>query len=455
MTSLSRFGIRSLTSLFVALQFLPGVSQDSDLLPREFFAGRRTAFLEQMPDSSVAVFRSAPLRRGSGDVNYEYRQDSNFYYLTGITYPRTTLLLSKSGPDGSSQRFEEILFVSNPIRQGRDWEDENLTLSKAKAQGFRDVRVNRDFRDELARILETTKLLFHSFKPDFFHEHVSGERFFVGQKAKKTLRERYPGLEFESPRKILARLRQVKTSREIGLLRKAITITCEALNEAMRVAEPGIFEYELEAKIEYIFKRRGSEGPAFPSIIGSGPNSTVLHYSRNRRKAASGELIVVDIGAEYHGYSADVTRTIPVAGQFSREQREIYQIVLQAQREAIAAVKPGVSVGRIHEIAKGVIAGHGYGAYFHHATTHFVGLDTHDVGELATLEAGMVLTVEPGIYIPAGSAVARSYWDIGVRIEDDILVTADGYEVLSTETPKEIEGIVRLMNKTATTLDYK
>jgi Xaa-Pro aminopeptidase len=224
----------------------------------------------------------------------------------------------------------------------------------------------------------------------------------------------------------------VKAETEVALLRKAIDITMEAHREAAGVIAPGVFEYEVEGVLEYTFRRNGAERPAFPSIVGSGPFTTILHYDRNDRQMMDGDLVVVDIGAEYSGYAADVTRTYPVSGRFTDRQREIYQIVLDAQKAALERVRPGVAIGGpngVHAAAARVIAEAGYAEYFIHGTSHYLGLYVHDVGSSGRpLEAGMVLTVEPGIYLPEEG--------LGVRIEDDVLVTADGCKNLSAGLPR-------------------
>jgi Xaa-Pro aminopeptidase len=245
---------------------------------------------------------------------------------------------------------------------------------------------------------------------------------------------------------MLETLRLIKSPLEMQYLQKAIDITCRALRAAMVRIEPDLFEYQVQATIEFVFKDMGAGYPAFPCIIGSGPNSTILHYAANERQIADGELLLMDIGAEYRGYSADVTRTVPVNGVFSSAQGELYDIVLRAQKAAIAAVKPGVTRNDVHAVAKGIIEEAGYGPYFMHGTSHFLGLDTHDVGERSeTLQPGMVLTVEPGIYIRENAEVNRKYWNIGIRIEDDVLVTEDGAIELSQSAPREITEIEALM----------
>ena len=444
-----RFAAAVHVGIFLRLGAGLVLPQDLGVLPPEFFASRRAAALELMPDSSVAVLQTAKVKTRSNDVTYEYRQDSNFYYLTGITDPGSVLVLSKSGVNSDSGRVEELLFVPRRLPRAGAWEKEAFSADEAQRElGFEVVKPASVLPTELNGILNGKKVLFYSSAGiEFLYEPVTNERFFIGQKTKKALRKKHPGLKVKSPSKILAMLRQTKSPRELALLRKAIDITCEAHLEAMRNARPGMYEYELEAIIEYVFKRNGAEYPAFPSIVGSGPNATILHYSQNRRKTERGDLVVMDIGAEYHGYSADVTRTIPISGEFTAKQREIYEIVLRAQNEAIAAVKPGVPFREIHKVAKKVIADAGYGKYFIHGTSHFLGLDTHDVGARDTLAVGMVLTVEPGIYIRETEDIDPGYWNIGVRIEDDVLVTETGHEILSTKAPRRVEEIEKLIRE--------
>ncbi len=414
-----------------------------DIPPAEY-AARRAAVLQQMPDSSVAVFRAPAIKTRSNDVEYEYRQSSNLLYLTGLNESQVALILVKY----SDEANEAVLFIpkANPARGV--WGDQPLSAEAVKAAlDLKSVEYFDAFEDKLKDMLPGKKVLFYSFDPDFIYEPLGEHKVFISREVKKALRRKYPGLRVKSPSKMLAKLRQVKSPAELKLMQRAIDITAKAQMEAMRAARPGLFEYQIEALIEFVFKREGAEYPAFPSIIGSGPNSTVLHHWRNRRKVRDGDLIVMDVGAEYHGYSADITRTIPANGKFSEKQREIYQIVLRAQKAAIDAVAPGVPFRKIHQVARKIIEDAGYGKYFTHGTSHFLGLDTHDVGERGTLQPGMVLTVEPGIYIRAGSEVDKAYWNIGVRIEDDVLVTEDGHKVLSGRVPREIEEIEALMRQ--------
>ncbi len=420
-------------------------SQNIGAIPPQELVQRRDALAEQMPDSSVAVFFSASVKTRSNDVPFEYRQDSNFYYLTGITAPNTVLVLTKRK---SSAPVDEILFIPRPLPYAASWDGVALSVEDAKGiSGIEIVKTAEAFDSELAAGLANKKILVYTFQNELLQEVISGKRFFISHQSKQAIQERYPGLEIQSPSKMLAKLRQIKSPEEVALMRRAIDITCDALMEAMRSAEPGMFEYQLEAVIEYIFKKEGAESPAFPSIIGSGPNSTILHHSSNQRKTVSGDLVVMDVGAEFCGYSADVTRTIPINGKFNTAQRAIYDTVLRAQKAALSVVKSGVLFSTVHEAAKKVIDAAGFGNYFTHSTSHYLGLDTHDVGERGPLQAGMVITIEPGIYIPEGAPLDRAYWNIGVRIEDDVLVTKSGYEILSSKVPREIADIEKLMKE--------
>ena len=257
-------------------------------------------------------------------------------------------------------------------------------------------------------------------------------------------------------RERLNALRMVKTQEELELLRRAIDITVEAHREAMKSLEPGMHEYEVEALVQYVFRRNGAEHPGFPSIIGSGENSVILHYETNRRRMEDGDVVVIDIGAEYHGYTADVTRTVPVNGRFSPEQRAIYEIVLRAQEAGIEEARAGRPFSAPHQAAQTVVAEglvelgliehpRQMRRFFMHGTSHYLGLYVHDVGTGAPLVPGAVITVEPGIYISPEPDIDPKWWNISVRIEDDVLITDGEPVVLSAGAPKDPEEIEALM----------
>lgn len=380
--------------------------------PLAEYRSRRARLAEAL--DGPAVLFAAPV-----DDLVEFQQEDNFYYLTGFAEPDAVLVLEADGG--------EHLFIPR-----RDPAEERWTGVKMGPG------------PEAERVIGVA-----SVEPlDTLEERV--RELVGGAEAVYTLTSNEDGLEelrailpnarLRNAQGALTDLRMVKADTEVALLRKAIDITMEAHREAAGVIAPGVFEYEVEGILEYAFRRNGAERPAFPSIVGSGPFTTILHYDRNDRQMLNGELVVVDIGAEYSGYAADITRTYPVSGRFTERQREIYQIVLDAQKAALERVRPGVSISGpngVHAAAARVIGEAGYGEYFIHGTSHYLGLYVHDVGSSGRpLEPGMVLTVEPGIYLPEEG--------LGVRIEDDVLVTADGYEMLS-DFPREIDEIEALM----------
>jgi Xaa-Pro aminopeptidase len=363
--------------------------------PSQEYHARRVRLAERIK-GNVLVLRAAP-----DEELVKYQPERNFYYLTGFDEPNAVLLL-----DAASEPPQEFLFLPERQPANERWTGAKLGpgAEAEKATGFAKVLATSEFDATLKKVSEHAKSVY--------------------------------GLN--DVRNDIAYLRQVKSPTEIALLEKAIQITLKAEQAAAGTIAPGVMEYEVEAALEYEFRRNGAERPGFPSIVGSGPYSTVLHYDKSERRMQTGDVVVVDIGAEYGGYSADVTRTYPVSGKFSARQREIYQIVLDAQKAAIAKVKPGVRISDLHQAAMGYIRSKGYDKYFIHGTSHHIGLEVHDVGDTSRpLEPNMVVTVEPGIYIPEEQ--------IGVRIEDDVLVTPNGYRVLSDfpREPAEVEALVK------------
>jgi len=362
--------------------------------PLQEYRARRER-LAQRIKGNVLVLRASPEQE-----LVEYQQEKNFYYLTGFDEPNAILLL-----DASSEPPQEFLFLPERKPAQERWTGPKLGPGSdaEKATGFAKVLATSQFDAVLKTASDRAKSVY--------------------------------GLA--DVEKDIAYLRQVKSPTEIALLEKAIQITMKAQQAAAKTLAPGVMEYQVEAALEYEFRSNGAERPGFPSIVGSGPYSTILHYEKNERRIQAGDVVVVDIGAEYSGYSADVTRTYPSSGKFSTRQRELYQIVLDAQKAAIAKVKPGVKISDLHQAAMGYIRAKGYEKFFIHGTSHHIGLEVHDVGETSRpLEPNMVITVEPGIYIPEE--------EIGIRIEDDVLVTPTGYRVLST-FPKEIAEIEALV----------
>jgi Xaa-Pro aminopeptidase len=375
----------------------------------------------------------------SNDVNYRYRQESNFLYLTGITKPKYTLMVVHGGVSVDGRTAEVILFL--PPGSLHD------TTEYARIPDGLTLGADR-FRDVLGAVSRAVRTLYVS-APDlgFVHDWLNDKPMFLDRDARKEFERTHPGVRVKSPAGIMARLRAIKSTQEVAAIRRAIDATAEGLLMAMRECRPGRPEYEIQAAVEYGMIRKGASYPAFPSIIGSGPNSLILHYEENRRTMEKGDVVVMDVGAEVAGYAADVTRTIPVSGKFTPEQKKVYTVVLEAQQALCAAAKPGAVWSDLENVARQVINDRGFGRFWRHGVSHHLGIDVHDLGATDTLRVGMVITVEPGIYIPAAdTTVTPGYRGWGVRIEDDILITADGCEVLSSAVPKEVSAIEALMN---------
>lgn len=468
----------SVLSLLVAVLLVPGplgaqvvdapVRYEDDFLSADFHRGRREAVARALPPDAIALFFGAPTRTRSNDVDFQYRQSSDLLYLTGSEEPGTVLLLAPAGVDIDGVTVREVLFVPPREPSQEVWDGRRYGEERAMGQlGVeRAVEATR-FGEIMTPLLrDASRPLFHLTLPT----GVEAGTALAGQLAVFLAHARPVGRGSAPPagvrtsdgtllRGIMSRLRESKTDEEMVLLQRAIDITAEAHREVLAQVEAGWTEYEVEALIEYTFKRNGAEHPGFQSIVGSGENSVILHYETNRRTTQPGDLVVIDIGAEYHGYSADVTRTIPVDGRFSPEQRAIYEIVLAAQAAGIAQTRAGNMFFAPHQAASQVLArgltelgllsspsdGAGLRRFFMHGTSHYLGLDVHDVGSNGPMSPGTVITVEPGIYIAAAEDIDSKWWNIGVRIEDDVLVTEDGPVVLSVGAPSSVEEIEALM----------
>jgi Xaa-Pro aminopeptidase len=404
------------------------------------FAGRRTALAAMLDSGSVALFRSADVKQRSADTEYKFRQESNLLYLTGVNEPVVMLVqLGRSVIlDGSPT--SRILLAQFETLRGLS------TAGKFKDGIIVDITRQQEI---LELVLASAKTLYLS-APDirFVNDWLNNRPLFIDRDAKKELERRYDGLKVKSAGPLVAKLREIKSESEIALIKKSIAATGDGIVRAMKACRPGSFEFELQAAIEYEMTRQGGEYVGFPSIVGSGPNSLILHYDKNRRRMGGGEVVVMDVGAEVEGYSADVTRSIPVSGKFTKEQREVYGAVLEAQKAVIKVIKPGLPFADLDRTARACLTKSGFARYLNHGVSHHLGLDTHDVGRLDTLRAGMVITVEPGAYIPdTDTTLARGYRGWGMRIEDDVLVTGSGATVLSSSIPKEIVEIERTMRK--------
>jgi Xaa-Pro aminopeptidase len=353
--------------------------------------------------------------------------NKNLTYLTGLDGETAILILYRT-----ASGHGEILFLPNPSPHQVRWEGRPLAPGEAAS---RRTGIDRTFDlADLGSILQPIEP--HVTEIYLWGDHLGKGKTVTALRQWIDARKRPP----QSAARQLARLRLVKDDLEIAHIQRAIDITAAGLLETMASARPGMYEYELEAVIEYIAQRNGSLRMGFDSIVGSGPNSCILHYNTNRRKTEAGDLVLMDVGAEWAGYSADITRTIPISGTFTPRQREIYEAVLAAQKAAIEQCVVGNTLRKIHATARAVLAEKGLAKHYFHGTSHWLGLDVHDVGNYMTpLKPGMVLTVEPGVYIDAEN--------LGIRIEDDILVTEKGPIVLSRKIPRSVEAIEAWMKR--------
>jgi len=421
--------------------------------------------MELLGPRAALVLSSAPERLRNGDTDYKFRQDSDILYLTGFTEPGATLVLR---PGHAATPF--VMFV-----RPRDPAAETWTGRRAGVEGaVRDFGAGAAFPAseldaKLPELLAGAEELHFPFGRDAGLD-ATVSRALARLRAGERRGRRAP-VRLVDARLSVHELRLVKSPDEVAVQRRAAFITAEAHTAAMRAARPGVNEGEIEALIDYTFRRRGGAGPGYPTIVGGGANATILHYVENNAPLVRGELVLVDAGCEVDGYTADVTRTFPVGARFSEPQRRLYETVLEAQLAAIEAVKPGATIDAIHEqvlasltrglVALGLLAGTpddvpklvesgAYKPFYMHRTSHWLGMDVHDVGFYSEdgvarpLAPGMVLTIEPGLYVAADAAGPPEYRGLGVRIEDDILVTPAGHENLTLDTPKTVEELEKL-----------
>ena len=433
---------------------------DTDRLPPSFHAGRRVLVLDSMAQHSIALWMSTPEKVRSNDVKYEYHQAPDFYYLTGCLEPESALLLSKDPILLNGREVHEILFVRNRNLSEETWTGQRLgpqgAMSILKVQAAMPMDSLHSF---LQSLLGDRVTLYYRPRPEPLYDPVLDSTFVQSDDINRTIEARYPSLHLDAYiHSVIAALREIKTPEELRLMRRAISISNDAHNTVIKNARPGWYEYQIQATAEHLFTMNGAEYTAYPCIVGSGPNSTILHYETNRRQIKTGDFIEMDMGAEYHGYCADVTRSFPVAGTFTPEQRAIYELVFNAQDAGIKACVAGAPFRSAHWTAVKTIAAGlqklgiikdsaDYKQYFMHGTSHYLGLDVHDVGFYGPLVPGNVLTVEPGIYIAEGSPCDPKWWNIGCRIEDDILVTDKGPEILSKNSPRTIGALEKLMTR--------
>mgnify|MGYP006267141421 CR=1 FL=1 len=455
-----------------------------DYLSSEFHQGRREALRAQMPENSVAVFFANPVRNRANDVNYVYHQDPNFYYLTGHREPHAVLLIFKEPQEIDGQMVDEVIYVRGHDALKELYDGPRLGKEGAMTVlGLTMAKEGAEFPDLPVDFQRFDRVMHDPFQGDVRNTQEKGDLYDLIETFRlKTLGydktvvglEEPPqappntevNLDTETLDGIMAKLRGVKQPEELDLLRKAVNISALGQAEVMKAMHPGMSEMEVQGMHEFIFKKYQAEYEGYPSIVGAGHNGCVLHYIDNYKpEIEDGELILMDLGAEYHGYTADVTRTIPVNGTFSPEQKTIYDLVYEAQTAAWDICKAGVPFSELYQATAEVVNNGlvelglyastaeedmvnpetGRNRYYPHGCCHHIGLDVHDKGEYEVLEAGMVITIEPGIYIPEGSPCDPKWWDIPVRIEDDFLITEDGCELLSDLAPRQSEEIEALM----------
>jgi Xaa-Pro aminopeptidase len=427
---------------------------------------RVVEFMEKMEPNSVAVFASAREIKRNHDTDFEFRQDTDFYYLTRLNEPDCVAVLAPSHPE-----HKYVLFVRPRIREEEIWTGVRAGVEGAISQHGADAAYDIGKLSEvLPKYLQNVEKLYYRFGAD---EHFDLKVI----STVKHIRERVRGGVYAptvtiDPGSVLHEMRLRKNDDDLNSLRRAVDISGEGHITAMKHCKPEMYEYELEAIVEYVFRKNGATGVGYPSIVGSGFNTTILHYNTNNDRIKDGDMVLIDAGAEYNLFSGDITRTFPANGKFTRAQQAIYEVVLNANKEAIKMVKPGESFMKLHEKAVevvseellrlGLLSGsrdeivekESYRKFFMHRTGHWLGMDVHDVGRYKAqdgwrkLEPGMVFTVEPGVYIAAGTeGVPEDYFNVGVRIEDDVLVTEDGVEVLTSKTPKEVKDIEATMKE--------
>ncbi len=453
-----------------------------DFLSKEFHKERREKLREKLPRNSVAVFFANPVRNRSNDVDYTYHQDPDFYYLTGYKETDAVLFIFKDGQNAANgTSYNEIIFV-RPRNESREmWTGRRLGTDGVKsALGLNHAFNNSTFRKYNVDFSKFDQVLFFDFTNDVRDDPSDSSDLYSliddfkykinyptkGKNLGVQLEPHKNNLNTTALETIMAGLRGIKTPEELTLIRRAVNISCSAQREVMKAIKPGMSEREIQGIHEFVFKKYQAEDVGYPSIVGAGHNGCILHYIDNYKpEISSKELMLMDLGAEYRGYTADITRTIPVSGKFSTEQRQIYELVLAAQEEAMKICKPGTPFADLKAATRKIVnrglkdlgilksetEDH---LYYPHGCCHHIGLDVHDKGMYDVLLENMVITIEPGIYIPENSKCDRRWWGIAVRIEDDFLITKEGAEHLSTLAPRKPDEIESLMKQPSALDDF-
>lgn len=535
----SVFKSKSLRSLFLVVFILVNTQnangQKSEL-SADFHKNRRVELRQKLPNNSVAVFFSSPIRNRSNDTDYVYHPDPNFFYLTGWNEPHAVLLVYNVPQEDEDGLYYEKLYVRERDARNEMWNGRQLGVEGAANMGFDRIESKRVFVKESHTFDRFDTVLIFDFKNDVrdnksdssdlfdlqqkfksainYPENFDPQRYRLYQRIRTAEAEQIPNIKrmisyyatqdetlLEDPiikdfldaqegtslvdlktrtayltrdynfdidqlSLIMASLREKKLPEELRLLKKAIQISAQGQIEVMKAINPEMTEREVQGIHQLVYKKYGAAHEGYPSIVGAGDNACVLHYITNDKTDLKNQLILMDLGAEYNGYTADVTRTIPVSGKFSPEQKALYQIVYDAQNVGIKAAQKGASFRAIGEACNKVVQKglmdlglikdpQEYRRYLPHGVAHHIGLDVHDPGLYQNLDTNMVITVEPGIYVPQGSPCDPKWWDIGIRIEDDILVTENGPVNLSAAAPRAWDEIEKLMAEESPLDDFK
>ncbi len=431
------------------------------------FPRRRKRLMDLMGDDSIAIIPTSGMRVRSRDTHFPFRGDSDFLYLTGFPEPEAVAILIPGRPQG-----EYVLFCRERDPKMEIWDGLRAGVEGAcERYGAADAFPIQDLDDILPGLLEEKDRIYYTMGQDAaFDQRVLG---WVNEVRRKGRAGVGAPDEFIALTHILHEMRLYKSRQEIRAMRQAARISAAAHRRAMATCRPGMMEYQLEAEMIHEYMKNGARAPAYQSIVGGGANGCILHYTENDSELRDGDLVLIDAGAEYDHYAADITRTFPVNGNYTGAQREIYDLVLAAQAAAIAAVRPGnhwndphdaavqtlteglVDLGILKGRVRNLVKEQAYFDYYMHRTGHWLGMDVHDVGDYKldgqwrVLEPGMVLTVEPGLYFHPRRGLAKKWWNIGIRIEDDVLVTPDGHDVLTRDAPKDAAEVEAVMARAA------
>ena len=456
---------------FLTVSFAqPFISEDYP--SAEFHSGRREALRKLMPANSVTVIFSSPVRNYSNDVDYPYHQNPDMYYFSGYREPDGLLLIFSEPQNINGKQVKEVLFVQKKNPQAEQWTGVRLGADGALKILKPDIALNSDeFKN-----LDIDFNKFDSIFTDRLYTDVSNSRnpadlfdlirIFKEKAGIEDQVQSNSRISSSRYRRMTGLLREIKTPHEIYLLRKAVEISCIGQVEVMKALKPGMSEREIQGLHEFIHKKYDAEHVGYPSIVGAGNNGCILHYIDNNLPDMQNRLLLMDVGAEYRGYTADVTRTIPIKGKFNAEEKLIYNLVYEAQEAAFREAKEGVNFSYLDRVSRQVILNglvklgiaknqQEAAKYYPHGLGHHIGLDVHDRNSSSTLQKDMVITIEPGIYIPHGSDCDEKWWGIAVRIEDDILITTNGYELLSSFAPRTITEIEKLMEQPSSLDKFK